>query len=406
MIRLRNISWLVMLAATLVLVLSAGTRNSFGLYLRPITETFGWSREVFALPLALQNLMWGFTQPFAGMLADRYGSGRMLAFGGVVYALGLLGMSNVSSPLDLTLSAGLLVPIGLSATGFAIVFGAVSRASDEKHRSLYLGITASGGSIGQFVMLPLGQHLISSRGWVGALGMMSLLMLLLPLLAVMLTGRAERTATEHTPDSPVAAVREAGSQKRYWLLFLGFFVCGFHVAFIATHLPAFLTDNQVAPATAALALSLIGLFNIAGSLSLSYLGGRMSKRKLLCAIYLARSVVIALFITLPLGNFTVLAFAGGIGFFWLITVPLTSSLVGQMFGLRYISTLFSLVFLGHQVGSFFGVWLGGLVFDLTGSYNLVWWLAVALGVFSALVHWPIDDRTQAEISAERAPVGT
>ena len=398
---LRLLPWLILISATGVLVLSTGMRNAFGLFLSPVSETFGWGREVFALALALQNLLWGFTQPIAGMISDRYGSGRVLLFGGVAYAFGLFMMSRMTNPLELTISAGLLIPLGLSASGFAIVFGAVSRVVDEKRRSLFLGITASGGSLGQFIMLPLGQSLISDRGWPAALLFFALLALIISFLSIALTGRADRTIVDNTPANPIAAVNKAGRQSRYWLLFFGFFVCGFHVAFIANHLPAYLTDNQVAPSIAALALALVGLFNIAGSLSLSYVAGKMSKRKLLCWIYLGRAVVISLFISLPLSNATVLAFSAAIGFLWLITVPTTSALVGQMFGIRYLSSLFGIIFLGHQVGSFFGVWLGGLIFDVTGSYTIIWWVAVGLGVFSALVHWPIDERSQEQVDVAR-----
>jgi MFS family permease len=391
---------LVLLAACLVVILSTGTRHTFGLFLRPMTETFGWGREVFALAIALQNLVWGLSQPLTGMLADRYGAGRVLAAGGLTYALGLLLMSQAGTPLVLTLSAGLLIGLGLSATGFAVVFGAVSRAASERRRSLYMGIAASGGSVGMFLMIPIGQGLISGLGWVQAMGSLALLALVMPLLAVVLVGRAGQPAASEAVTNPVQALRQAGRQRRYWLLFWGFFVCGFHVAFISTHLPAFLADNAVAPAVAALALSLIGLFNILGSLTLSYLGGRYSKRKLLCALYLARAVVIAVFIALPLSTASVLAFAGAMGFLWLATVPLTSGLVGQMYGVRYLSTLFGIVFLGHQIGSFLGVWSGGFIYDLTGSYTLVWYAAVALGLFSALIHWPIDERSSEEL--ERA----
>jgi MFS family permease len=400
-----KVSWrnplVVLLAGTLVSALCIGTRNTFGLYLRPMTEAYGWGREVFALAIALQNIVWGLSAPFTGAIADRYGTGRVIAVGGIVYALGLYGMAQAATPAALMLSAGVLIGLGTSATGFGVVLGAVGRMASERRRTLFLGIASAGGSMGQFVLVPLGQGFISGLGWSNALVVTGALTLLIMPLAFVLVGKAERTASDNSAASPLAAFREAGVERRYWLLFWGFFVCGFHITFIATHLPAFLVDNRVAPAVAAVALSLIGLFNIFGSLTFGYLGGHYSKRKALCWLYLTRAVFIAAFLLVPLSTVSVLAFAAGMGFLWLGTVPLTSALVGQMYGVRYMNTLFSVVFLGHQLGAFLGVWAGGRVYDLTGSYNLVWIAAIALGVFSALVHWPIDERHRDEIRAAR-----
>lgn len=397
---------LVLLAGTVVSALAIGTRNTFGLYLRPMTEAYGWGREVFALAIALQNIVWGVSAPFTGAIADRYGTGRMIAAGGLIYAVGLYFMAHSATPTALMLSGGLLIGLGMSASGFGVVLGAVGRMTSERRRSLFLGVAAAGGSIGQFMLVPVGQAFISSLGWISALVWMGALVLLIVPLSTVLVGKAERPALSYTgAASPLAAFREAGVETRYWLLFWGFFVCGFHITFIATHLPAFLVDNQVAPSVAALALSLIGLFNILGSLSFGYLGGRYSKRKTLCWLYAVRAVIITGFLLLPLSTATVLLFAAGMGFLWLGTVPLTSALVGQMYGVRYMNTLFSVVFLGHQLGAFLGVWVGGRVYDLTGSYDLVWIAAIALGVFSALIHWPIDERHLDEIRAARVAAG-
>ncbi|MCH9045617.1 MAG: MFS transporter [SAR324 cluster bacterium] len=393
---------LVLLAATAVSALCIGLRNTFGLYLRPMTEAHGWGREIFALAIAIQNLVWGLSAPFTGALADRYGTGRVIACGSVTYALGLYLMAQSTSLLGLTFAMGILIGLGTSATGFGVIVGAVSRVASESRRSLYLGIATAGGSMGQFVLVSFSQGSIFLLGWVDSLMILAAISLLMAPLAAVLAGKAERpSSAAGAAASPLHAFREAGRESRYWLLFWGFFVCGFHIAFIATHLPAFLTDNRVSPGVAALALGLIGFFNIFGTLGFGYLGGRFSKRKTLSALYLARSVLIALFIALPLSGYTVLAFAAVMGFLWLGTVPLTAALVGQMYGVRYLNTLFSVVFLGHQLGSFLGVWLGGRVYDLTGSYDQVWLAAIALGVFAAAVHWPIDERPSEEIRAAR-----
>ena len=400
--RIRMNPFMVLMAAMGVVVVSIGIRQTFGLYLRPMSEAFGWGREVFAFAIAIQNLMWGVFQPAAGAITDKYGAGRVLAFGSIAYFLGILGMATATTPLYLTVSVGLLVGLGLSATGFAVVLGAVSRGAPAGKRGMYLGIVSAGGSIGQFIMLPTGQWLISSQGWSQALIVTGLLALIGLPLAFALSGRPTQAPTGKTV--PVLALAQAAREMRFWLLVAGFFVCGFHVAFIGTHLPAYLTDNGISPQIAALALSMVGLFNIFGSFTFGLMGDRFSKKYTLCLIYLGRSVIIGLFILFPITPFTVIAFGAGMGFLWLGTVPLTSGLVGQMFGTRYMGILFGVVFMGHQLGSFTGVWLGGLVFDATGSYDLVWWGAIALGVFSALVHWPIKEGYETDLEWVGSPV--
>jgi MFS family permease len=389
----------VLLAGTVVSALCIGTRNTFGLYLRPMTEAYGWGREVFALAIALQNIVWGLSAPFTGAFADRYGTGRIVAAGGLFYAAGLYLMATAATPAALMLSVGVMIGLGMSATGFGVVLGAVGRMASERRRTLYLAVASAGGSVGQFVLVPLGQGFISALGWSQALIVMAAMLLIAVPLALALVGKADHPVSATAAASPLAAFREAGAERRYWLLFWGFFVCGFHITFIGTHLPAFLVDHHVSPAVAAIALSFIGLFNIFGSITFGYLGGRYSKRKSLCWLYLTRAVVITVFLLLPLSTWSVLGFAAGMGFLWLGTVPLTSALVGQMYGVRYMNTLFSVVFLGHQLGAFLGVWAGGLVYDLTGSYTPVWIAAIALGVFAALVHWPIDERHRDEVLA-------
>lgn len=380
---------LIIVSGCLLVLISFGVRSSFGLFLAPMSEANGWGREVFALAIALQNLVWGIAQPFAGAIADRYGSGRVIAVGGVLYVAGVLLMSQSTTPLALHISQGVLVGIALSGTTFAVVLAALARAVPEHRRSWALGIGAAAGSAGQFLLVPLGQAFLSAYGWSTALVLLGLASVAMVPLAKALTGRSPSTGDQQ---SLPEALREASQHRGYWLLTCGFFVCGFHVAFIATHLPAYLTDGGLSPTLGAWALALVGFFNIIGAYSAGVLGGKHSKKYLLSSLYLSRAIVIAVFISTPLTSASALVFAAAMGLLWLSTVPLTSGLVGQMFGPRYMATLFGIVFLGHQVGGFLGAWLGGALFDITGSYDVIWWTSVALGVMSALLHWPIDER--------------
>ncbi len=389
---------LVLFAATCIISLSVGIRATLGLFLRPMTMELHWSRAAFGIAIAVQNLAWGLVQPFTGMLADRYGSGRVLAIGGIGYALGLYVMSLATTPELFTLGVGLINGMSLSATAFAIVFGAVGRMVPPERRSLAMGIAAAGGSIGQFIMLPAGRFLIDGFGWKTALVLLGLIALMIVPMSALLTGKAKGEG-EGAVARPGRAIREAIRHKPYWLLFCAFFTCGFHVAFIGTHLPAYLEDHAISGTIAATALALIGLFNIFGSLAFGWLGGRFSKKRVLSGLYLARAGVLLGFIVTPLSTASVLLFGCGAGFLWLGTVPLTSAMVGQIFGVRYLSTLFGFIFLGHQLGSFLGVWLGGLVYDLTGSYTPIWWAAFGLALFAAVAQWPIDERAVREPEA-------
>ena len=386
---------LVLLAGSLLMIVTFGTRAGFGLFLAPMSSDLGWGREVFALAIAIQNLCWGACQPFAGALADRYGSGRTLALGTLLYAAGVLIMASTAAPLTLHLSAGVLVGLGLAGSSLGIVLAAVSRTVPEERRSRALGLVMAAGSLGQFLMVPLGQTLLGAFGWSTALLFLGLGVLLVTPLAVVLTGRPEETGPSQ---SVVDALGEAGRHGSYWLLIAGFFVCGFHVAFIAAHLPAYITDLGFAPILGAWALALVGLFNVVGSYSSGVLGGRYSKKYLLSFLYFSRAALIAVFLLIPPTPTTVLVFAAIMGLLWLSTVPLTSGLVAQMFGPRYMGMLFGIVFFSHQVGSFLGVWLGGYLFDTTGSYDVVWWAGVALGVFAGLVHWPIRETRVARLA--------
>jgi predicted MFS family arabinose efflux permease len=383
----------VILAGGLILSLSIGTRGSFGLFLQPLSDDLGWGREVFALAIAFQNLIWGLFQPLAGMIADRYGSGRVIAAGGLLYAAGVALMSQTTTPIDIQLSAGLLIGMGMSATSFAVVLAAVGRVVSPERRSLAFGVVSALGSLGQLVMVPAGQAFLEAYGWSTAFVIFAFITLLMVPVAAAMRGRPEAATLAERPDEGLGkTLKLAFSNSGYRYLIAGFFVCGFHVMFIGAHLPAYLTDSGLSGRTAALALMFIGLFNVVGSYACGALGGHYSKKDLLCLLYLARSVAIMAFIVFPLTPVTVIIFASAIGFLWLGTVPLTSGIVAQMFGMRYLGTLFGLVFLSHQVGSFLGVWLGGFLFDATGDYTVVWWVAVVLGVIAALLHWPIDER--------------
>lgn len=397
-------SWrtpLVVLAAGgLVLTLSIGLRQSFGLFLQPMTMDLGWGREAFALAIAVQNILWGAFQPLAGGLADRWGAGRVVAGGGAIYALGLWLMAQTAGIAEFHFSAGVLIALGLSGTSFAVVFGAVGRMVSPERRSLAMGVVGAGGSLGQFLMLPIGQGLIDAVGWRETYIVFTALALVMVLCAAALVGRPQ--APSGPRQSFGAALREAGAHRGYLLLVAGFFVCGFHVTFIATHLPAYLSDRGVSPTDAATALALIGLFNIAGSLACGALGQRFSKKYLLSLMYAARAVAIAAFVTLPISPWTAWAFAAVMGLLWLGTVPLTSALVAQIFGPQYMGTLFGLVFFSHQVGAFLGAWLGGLLFDATGSYAVVWWMAVGLGVMAMVLHLPINERPVARLQPAAA----
>ncbi len=400
---MHRLSWrtpiVVLVCGTVVLLLSFGIRTSFGLFLRPVIGEFGWGREVFAFAIALQILLWGVAQPFAGAIADKYGAGRVVAACGVLYALGIALMARAESPFGFTLGAGLLIGIGLSGTSFPIILAVIARSVAAHRRSLFLGLGAAGGSSGQLLMVPLGQVFIDGYGWIMALGLLAAVSLAMVPLAAALAGRSQPGTRAEVAQSLGSAVREAGGHGGYWFLTAGFFVCGFHVFFIATHLPAFIVDKGLAAALGATALAVIGLGNIFGSYLSGVLGGHFSKKYLLSGLYLLRSVVIAIFVLAPVSDLSIIVFSAAIGVLWLSTVPLTSGLVAQIFGVRYMAMLFGFVFFSHQVGGFLGVWLGGVVFDATGSYDVIWWISVALGVAAALLHWPINERPVARLAA-------
>ena len=382
---------IILFCGSMVVLLTMGLRISFGLFLKPMSSEFGWGREIFALSMAIQNLLVGVFQPFIGAVADKWGAGRVVATGAIVYALGLYVMSVSSSPFQLYFGAGVLIALGISAAGLGVVLGVVGRVAPPSKRSMALGIITAAGSVGQLLVVPMGQTFLTLFGWSRTFQLYGLITLVMIPLAVAL--RSQRNPTKDVHEQQLGeALAEASRHRGFWFLTAGFFVCGFHVTFISVHLPAYLTDGGLAAELGAYCLSLIGLFNIFGSITSGVLGGKLSKKYLLSCLYLTRSAVFLGFIIVPLTPWSALTFASVIGFLWLSTVPLTSGLVAQIFGPRYMTMLFGIVFLSHQVGSFSGVWLGGYLYDTTGSYMAVWWLSVALGVVAAALHMPIDER--------------
>jgi predicted MFS family arabinose efflux permease len=389
-----KINRLLILSACLLLLLSFGYRSGFGLFVKPITEANGWGREIISMALAVQNLFWGIVAVFAGGIADRFGNAIVIVFGTILYALGMLLMSGVDSPLMLNASAGLMVGAGVAGTSFGIVLPAMARAVGEERRQWALGLGTAAGSLGQFAVVPAAQFLIDAFGWAMALNILagsSLAMALFAMPLAKYSGKQE--AVQKIQEQTVMeALREALQHRSFLLLVTGFFVCGFHVAFITAHMPAFLTDIGFDASLGAWSISIIGLCNVFGAYLSGILSGKIFKRYVLVFIYLGRSVAITLFLLIPISQLSVYVFSAVMGFLWLATVPATSGLVAVMFGTRYMALLYGIVFLGHQIGSFTGVWLGGWLYDRSGSYDTVWLLGVALGLMAAIVHWPISER--------------
>jgi MFS family permease len=391
--------WLIVLAGGIIMGSSLGVRHVQGLFLPPITLDQGWSRESFAFALAMQNLIWGLAQPFTGMIADRFGSLKVLIPGMLLYALGLVIMAIAGTTGTFLMGNGILIGIALSGTAFGAVYGTLSRIFPPEHRSWALGVAGALGGLGQFLMVPVTQGLLDGVGWISALIVLAVLMVVLTPVAAWLRDDPEGERQEGVQhQSMTHALREAGGHRGFLLLNLGFVACGFQLAFIASHMPAYLMDGGLGPREASIALALITLSNIVGTYLGGYLGGFLRRKYVLAAIYAARAAAMALFIALPLTPLSTYVFALVIGLLWLGVVPLTTGLISQIFGVRYITTLFGVVFFGHQVGSFFGVWLGGYVFDMTQSYDLVWYIAIGLGVFAAIMHMPIND---ADVSRTR-----
>ena len=382
----------VLLCGAAIVTLSMGIRHGFGLWLQPITMDRGWTRESVAFALAVQNLMWGIVGPFAGMIADRFGAWRVLMAGSVLYAGGLVLMAYAQTVAGFTGSAGMLLGMAQAGTTYAIVFGVVGRNVAPERRSWAMGVTAAAGSFGQFLMLPMSNTLIGHFGWQTALILLGCGALAIVPLAFGLKEAPAPVGAVASQQRAGDAMREAFGHPSFRLLTAGYFVCGFQLAFIGIHLPSYLKDKSLAPEVAAYALALIGLFNVFGSYLSGSLGERLPKRYILSTIYALRAIAIAVFVLMPVTAASVYVFAAAMGLLWLSTVPPTNALVAQMFGVRYLSMLGGFVFLSHQVGSFLGAWLGGRLYESTGSYDVVWWLAVALGVFAALINLPVREQ--------------
>ena len=380
----------VLLCGALIVTVSMGIRHGFGLWLQPITMERGWTRETFAFAIAIQNLAWGFAGPLAGALADRYGAVKVLFAGSVLYALGLVTMGLATSGLAFTGSAGVLLGMAQSGTTYAVVYGVIGRNVAADKRSWAMGVTAAAGSFGQFLMVPVENWLIGSFGWQQALFMLGCLSLAIIPLALGMKEPAFAKAAG-VQQSMLHAVREAFAYPSFRWLMAGYFVCGFQVVFIGIHMPSYLKDHGLTPNVATTALALIGLFNVFGTYTAGVLGQRMPKRYILSGIYALRSVAIVIFLAVPLTPMSVYVFAAAMGVLWLSTIPPTNAVVAQIFGVRYLSMLGGIVFVSHQLGSFMGVWLGGKLYDMTGSYDVVWWIAVALGVFAAIANLPVKE---------------
>lgn len=382
---------LVLIAGAGVLAISLGVRQTFGLFLIPMTFDLEWSRGLFGFAMAVQNLLWGAAQPFVGGLADRFGAGRVIAMGAVLYAVGVVGMANAITPVELILTGGVLVGLGMAGAGIAVVYGVVSRSVTPENRTYAVALVSTIGALGPMVLPSVSQAVIGAAGWFFALLATAVIVVLVAVLA-----RLFKYAEDVITDEPDMSLREVLSAARknsgYLLLVAGFFVCGFHVVFIGTHLPGYIDTQGLSAGVGAVALTVIGFGNIVGT----YIAGESSKKyrqkNLLSFIYLARAALIAALMILPTTQWTIYAFAGLFGLFWLSTVPLTSGVVARIFGAKHLGMLFGFVFFSHQIGAFFGAWLGGVAFDATGSYTSMWYASIVLGIIAALLHWPIRDQ--------------
>lgn len=383
----------LLLAACLILLISNGARSSWGLFLPEMTQARGWSRETFSLAVAVQNIMWGIGATFFGAMADRLGAMRTLMLGSLLYVAGFLGMAYATTGVMLGLTGGVLVGLGIGGTAFGVVFAAVGKLVAPERRTFVFGLGTAAGSFGQFLFLPATAEFIASTGWQGAIFAHGLAVAAIVVIALAIRGDREAGARAGGTSTMGEALKEALGDRSFHLLFWGYFVCGLQVVFIGLHLPAYLKDQGGVTANlGAGAIAIVGLFNVIGSLSSGWLGQRYSKKWLLAVIYVLRSLVMIVFLMLPLSTWSVYLFAASMGLLWLSTVPLTNGLVGQIYGVRHLGMLGGVIFLGHQIGSFLGAWLGGKIFDMTGSYDLAWAGIIAFGAFAAVMHAPINER--------------
>ena len=391
----------VLFFATAVIVVAYGSRQSFGVFLRPITTDFGWGREGLSLAIASQALIYGIAAPFVGMIADKWGPIKVLIISGTLYCFGFVMMTQSVTEQGFFFSIGLLIGLGSSGCALPMLLSLVGRVAPEEKRTLWFGIVTSGGTAGQFLVVPMTQGMITSWGWVNAATVLAAMVILVIPLSWALGRAAGDEFNKKDSETLAEVIRKARGHSGFWLLVTGFYVCGFQVQFINSHLPAYLGDSPVGAMMGAIAISIIGLFNMMGTWISGWLGGRYRKKYLLSGIYFARSVVIFGFISFPLSQTSVVIFAALVGLLWLATVPLTSGIVVQMFGTRYLATLYGVVFLSHQLGSFTSVWLGGKLYDQTGSYDMVWWAVIALGLVAALLHFPINDKPVGRLAPQQ-----
>ena len=394
-----SITQILICGATIV-TLSMGIRHGFGLWLQPVTQAQGWARADFALAIGVQNLAWGVTGIFAGMLADKLGAFRVIVAGALFYALGLVGMAYAGTPLLFTLTAGVMLGMAQAGTTYAVIYGVIGRNVLPERRSWAMGVAAAAGSFGQFLMVPTEGFLISQFGWQLALVILGAMALLIVPLAVGLREPAFAGGAKPVREQTIVqALREAFKYPSFQLLMAGYFVCGFQVVFIGVHMPSYLKDKGLSPQVAGYALALIGLFNVFGTYAAGALGQRLQKKSILSFIYFARAVVISIFVLAPLSPASVYIFASVMGLLWLSTVPPTNAAVAQIFGVAHMSMLSGFIFMSHQIGSFMGVWLGGFLYDKTGSYDVVWYIAIALGVFAGLINLPVKEAPIARSAA-------
>ena len=398
----------VLICGATIVTLSMGIRHGFGLWLQPMTQAQGWTRETFALAIGIQNLSWGVTGIFAGMVADKFGAFKVIILGAILYALGLIGMAHAGTPLQLSLTAGVLLGMAQAGTTYAVIYGVIGRNVAADQRSWAMGVAAAAGSFGQFLMVPTEGFLISQFGWQQALVILGFAaLIIIPLSWGLREPGFAGGATAVREQSIVQALREAFKYPSFQLLMAGYFVCGFQVVFIGVHMPSYLKDKGLSPQVASYALALIGLFNVFGTYAAGALGQRMQKKNILSFIYFARAAIIGIFLLAPLSPMSVYVFASLMGLLWLSTVPPTNATVAQIFGVAHLSMLGGFIFMSHQIGSFMGVWLGGYLYDRTGSYDVVWYIAIALGIFAGLINLPVKEapivRTNSGGSASGAP---
>lgn len=384
----------VLMCGAAIVTLSMGIRHGFGLWLQPVTQSQGWSRETFSFAIAIQNLVWGFTGIFAGMLADRLGAFKVIVGGALLYALGLVGMAIAKTPLGFMASAGILIGMAQAGTTYAVIYGVIGRNISAEKRSWAMGVAAAAGSFGQFLMVPTEGMLISTFGWQQALMVLGLAaLMMIPLAWGLREPGFHGGSIVHREQTILQALKEAFKYPSFQWLMAGYFVCGFQVVFIGVHMPSYLRDKGLSPQVASYALALIGLFNVFGTYAAGVLGQKIQKKYILAFIYLARAVAIALFLLVPISPLTVYVFSSVMGVLWLSTVPPTNAAVAQIFGVAHLSMLSGFVFFSHQIGSFMGVWLGGYLYDRTGSYDIVWYIAIGLGVLAALINLPVKEAT-------------